>query len=387
MGGEGENVPDFFDNPVTNATAWVEAGRPPKAELAPVYARNVVRVGIGPVGQLMLTPQHVDLVVVDGTESPLGDPVDEWIDGDRAINPAAAPADGRIDLQLAHDVDGELLEKIRAAIDAATPGNGREEPRGEDWVRHLRRHDASLRAWEALCAETSTTGATSLHKDSGSRDFSILRLADGRIVHTRTGAWWMTCVSPIRVEGERVTYFGEIHGKVHEYSCTVPVKVGLVSDPAYAECLERARVRIADAIAAADAAPLVPELKPRQSRDQALKALSFPKELELKWHRPSRSSRGWDEGYRAQKEMAEALGYAMVGREYVSGSGSSKSSKWALAGGCSVASLVPEAVRIDEVRGEIRVPKAKVGIVIGSGGARIRKIEQLTGRRWRVIGE
>ena len=85
--------------------------------------------------------------------------------------------------------------------------------------------------------------------------------------------------------------------------------------------------------------------------------------------------------------MAHALGYRMIGRESVSGSGSTKSSKWMLIGKGNIKTLVPEALSIDEDRGEIRVPKHLVGRVIGSGGHRIQTIQKLTSRIWRVVGE
>jgi len=411
--------PIRYADPIASAVDWDAAGRPPGTEMVPILTRNVVRPSFNRfTGRMHLYPMHVDFILVDGVESPMGDPVSGWADTDACINPAPwpapelAPADAAL-LSLCYEVDPDLPESIRAAIDAYgredTSSVAREAGYGEGLLRRVRIENALHTAYKEWCEELPARSGELLHK-VGSHE--IRRLSDGRTVYASTGWLYATETSPLRIAGRTATYITrvgtsavlrefELPGKLYcndgqDCPARNPPAVKWcpghhvpwtdVGPPDFDARLRDLQARLDAARRAAESEPVMPAFSAeRRSRDRKLPTQRLPSKLTIKWTRPGRSSPDTLWIYEVQKAFATALGYSQVGREHVSGSGSTRSSEWVLKGQVDVASLVPEATSVDAQRGELRVPKAMVGKVVGFGGSRIRQIETLTGRKWRVV--
>lgn len=378
--------PIHFADPTESAVAWVEAGRPPFAEMVPTFTRNVVAAHLTLYGELRLTPRHVEVIVVDGVESPLGESLEGWRDDDASLNPAK-PGDEALSLSLAYDVDPDVASRIREAINACGRNSALCKSPGEDEVRCLRVDAALLAVWSAWCVELSAEGGELVGKEDFGGD-AVYRMPDGRLLAVGRGAGWTRETVPVTVRGGKVSRVCWSGRGPNNFPITISAKLPDYEAPDHGARLETLRRRLEEARARAESEPLMPEMPAqRKSYDRAALPQRLPATLKLGHSSGTlRSQDAVDRRYNCEVELAAALGYRRVGREYRSGTGRSRSSEWALQGQGDIASLVPEATRIDAARGELYVPKRLVGLVIGRGGERARDIERATGRRWRVIG-
>ncbi len=406
-----QNVfPVDFSKLAESAVAWDEAGRPSRSCFSPIYTRNIVRTSIATMtGGLIIKPYHQGLILVDGAESPIGEPKEGWQADESCVNPAewreGEPAEM---LSQAYEVDNNLLARIRETVGSFKP-TYQCEREGTEEIRRLRVNHASEKAWEAYCKETiEASQGEVIVEDPERREWSLRRL-DGRVVFNYRWGWGTTAV-PCRVIDRQVTYPVFTGDAIQERVQNIPEKkycdwrsgtkcpsgaqhcpghdlpIPTVDTPEYQAWFDEAKSRVAAARAAAEAAPLIPEMPAtRNSHDRKPLPQTFPAKLSISHGSGTLASQASvDHWYDCAVAMAIALGYKQVGRESSSRTGRSRSSEWMLPGSADIKTLVPEATHIDEHRTEIFVPKGKMGIVIGTGGARIKRIRELTGRNWQV---
>lgn len=401
-----------FAKPTEHAVAWDEAGRPAKTALTPIYTRNTVSTRIAVMtGGLIIKPFHQELILVDGIESPIGEPQEGWREDGSSVNPAkwAEPSESgpEATIALAYDVDPDLAEKIRETVETFRPQY--QGLTGAEEVRGLRVNHALNKTFEDFCKRIPAHEGAVLVEDTDRHEWSLRRLADGRIVFNLRWGWGSVAV-PCRVENGEVTYSTADDGVTQERVQKLPEKkycdsrrgekcpsnakycpghelpIPTVDSREYREWLDELKTRLSSTRVEAENAPLVPLMPAeRKNRDRKPLPQKFPQQLSIAHSAGTLANQSnIDHWYDCAVALAVALGYKQVGRESSSRTGRSRSSEWMLPGGADIKSLVPEATRIDEQRGIIVVPKTKMGIVIGTRGARINSIRELTGRNWQL---
>lgn len=386
--------PAYFDNRiVTDAQEWLAAGKP---ELTPIYIRNLVKVGYNTyTGDISFSAAHQNFMLVDGVESPIDEPSSNWVsDYAFCVNSAKWP-------ELAELKDEKGL-KVLAAVDPTLPGRTqRLIETNEEKIRSIRRDHAAREVFDHFKWPDTEEAKTEI-KSTGSFDRSTIMVKgtkEGGIFYNES---WH--IMPARYEKPKAgeswgsvvrlglgTAGGDDPLHVSEFSQTFSLPTGTRlpadMDQKFAERKAELEAAVEGAKSQAYAGPVHIQFPTAQPLEKGYPKASLPPTLTVRfggWVK--RTEAAVSNRYQRRQEMAFALGYIMVHQDQ-GGHRESRETEFALPGGVDPKKVCSYITRVDSARGILYAYKQDVGRVIGTGGATIKRIQQLTLRRWQVVGE
>lgn len=378
--------PAFFDKRlVDGADNYDQMGGP---KVTPIFIRNVATVFANITGEMRLAPKHQEFIL-DGGEQPLGEPKNGWVTTEQyalVVNSATWPEapmspEG---LRALMAVDPALPAKVEAFV--ATQGQK---------AAGAKIQAAASQAWKDWNAAQLPSGELGEYTIlvPANRPFSepVLMTKKG-LVYQDQGYCYARYVSPDLTKDRfaRGSVFypgvtmrnGEAVLVEFSASCTLPPTTVLPSDELYWERYRQLEATVNAAIAQAESTGLMldflSDVKPMEK--------GYPKpELPVEIH--LLAGKRDHKTYDAQCTMLRDLGYEMT-KENRSRSGSTVNSSWVLPGKkVDPKKLCQWITRVDFDHGVLYCKKGDKGRLIGSQGAMINRIEDLTEREWRIREE
>jgi len=382
--------PVYFDGRIVNSPGdWFEQEKP---ELSPIYIRNRVKVSVSDyTGEAQFSAYHEEFILVEGVEAPMKEDQNWVSDYPLVVNPAKWP-----------DPQIEEGRKLLASVDPTLPQRTADLiAANSDKMRKARRDGAARDALFAYHQKFEKKGRTIQPCGPYEKGSAVLT-EDGALfyssgwssvvaryeVEPSDGKWSprkKVCFPALYIDSERGLHVGE---SSETFSLPQDVQLPETVDTFYHQRMEGLKNEVERAKAEAFAKPVeitFPlEVAPLEKGYPEAK---LPAELTVSRGAGTlRSTGSIGRWYEAACRMAEALGYTSTS-SYSSNTGRTAYTKYVLVGQADPRSISRYITRVDESKGVLYAAKADIGRVIGTGGSNIKKIEQLTGRRWRIVPE
>lgn len=373
--------PVYFDTRIlSNAEDWFKQRSP---VLSPIYIRNKVKVAIVN-GEVTFFPHHEEFTLADGTESLLESDGSGWIKNYQLV---VNPADW-------NDRKGEEGLKLLVSVDPFLPKQtaGLLADNADD-IRKIRRDNAARRAFSEYHRQFEKKGEEILPVDF-QKGLVMLTNEGGLLYSQGFSSGIARCEKS--ADSSRVYFLtlflsrenGLYVGETSE-SVFFPENFFSFEDAnkVYHHRMEELKKLVGEAKKEAFARPVAfgfPESVPIEN---GYPEANLPAELFVSRGAGTlRTAESAGRRYDSARRMAEALGYTSV-KSYTSHTGRTAKTNYVLVGRADPRSVNSCITGVDEEKGLLFAAKGDVGRVIGTGGKNIRRIQELTGRRWRVVSE
>ncbi len=389
--------PVYYDGRLVNqAEEWLAEGKP---ELSPIFIRNRVKVWWSKYDSLVgFRPIHEEFILVEGVEAPLSEEArEDWIaDYPLVVNPAKWPEKPQSEegLRVLVAVDPTLPERVRNLF-----------ARSSQEILKARAEEAARKAFtdwhNRLAAESESVvvprGPYEKDKIRFTGDGGLLYEAKDWSLSRYRIAYYTERQEPGRSSTGYVRYAamgweaGSSELTVIEswepFTISKDVKLPETVNTVFKARFAELKEVVEKAKAGAKAQTLEIRFPTVEPIEKGYPKPKLPPQLKVSRNPGTLRTTGaigrWHD---AARRMAETLGYKPI-RSYSSNTGRTAFTEYILPGQADPRTLSSYITRVDSERGILYVAKENIGRVIGSGGHNIKRINELTGRRWKVLPE